>query len=201
MDGFNNDLERIDMQVAEAIMARRARRTLDTRPISNDIVKELVETMRLSASCNNNQPWRVVIARDNDSLTKVKSALSKGNVWATRSPLILVVAAKPDDDCRLSDNRDYYLFSTGLAVGQMLLRATELGIIAHPIAGFNPVEAKRLLEIPTEYIVITFVICGYLGMDSSLLSEKQLEIEKKRPDRKPVGESFFDGKWGSTLTI
>ncbi|MGD0057584.1 MAG: nitroreductase family protein [Methanomassiliicoccales archaeon] len=189
------------MQVAEAIMARRARRTLDTRPISNDIVKELVETMRLSASCNNNQPWRVVIARDNDSLTKVKSALSKGNVWATRSPLILVVAAKPDDDCRLSDNRDYYLFSTGLAVGQMLLRATELGIIAHPIAGFNPVEAKRLLEIPTEYIVITFVICGYLGMDSSLLSEKQLEIEKKRPDRKPVGESFFDGKWGSTLTI
>lgn len=189
------------MQVAEAIAARRAGRTLDTRPISDDIVKELVEAMRLSTSCNNNQPWRVVVARDNDSLTKVKSALSKGNVWATRSPLILVVAAKPDDDCRLSDNRDYYLFSTGLAVGQMLLRATELGIIAHPIAGFNPVEAKRLLEIPNEYVVITFVICGYLGTDSSLLSEKQLEIEKKRPDRKPVGENFFDGKWGAALTI
>jgi nitroreductase len=192
---------RVTMQVAEAISERRARRTLDTRPISDDIVKELVEAMRLSASCNNNQPWRVVIARDNDSLTQVKSALSKGNVWATRSPLILVVATKPDDDCRLSDNRDYYLFSTGLAVGQMLLRATELGIMAHPIAGFNPVEAKRLLEIPNEYVVITFVICGYLGTDSSLLSEKQLEIEKKRPDRKRVGENFFDGKWGAALTI
>ncbi|MDD1773748.1 MAG: nitroreductase family protein [Methanomassiliicoccales archaeon] len=189
------------MEVAEAITTRRAKRTLDARPVSNDIVRELVEAMRLSASCNNNQPWRVVIARDNESLAKVKSALSKGNVWATRSPLILVVAAKPEDDCRLSDNRDYFLFSTGLAVGQMLLRATELGIIAHPIAGFNPVEAKRLLEIPNEYVVITFVICGYLGTDASLLSEKQVEIEKKRPDRKPLGESFFDGKWGAALTI
>jgi len=189
------------MQVAEAIAARRALRTLDARPIPNEVVKELVEAMRLSASCNNNQPWRVVIARDNDTLSKVKSALSKGNVWATRSPLIFVVAARPDDDCRLSDNRDYFLFSTGLAVSQMLLRATELGIIAHPIAGFNPVEAKRLLEIPNEYVVITFVICGYLGTDSSLLSEKQLEIEKKRPDRRPLGDSFFDGKWGAPLTI
>jgi glutaredoxin-dependent peroxiredoxin len=192
---------RVTMQVAEAISARRARRTLDTRPISDDIVKELVEAMRLSASCNNSQPWRVVIARDNDSLTKAKSALSKGNVWATRSPLILVVAAKPDDDCRSSDNRDYYLFSTGLAVGQMLLGATELGIIAHPIAGFNPVEAKRLLEIPNEYVVITFVICGYFGADQSLLSDKQKELEKNRPERKPVGENFFSGKWGVPLTV
>ncbi len=189
------------MEVAEAIASRRALRTLDTRPISDEILRELIEAMRLSASCNNNQPWRVVIARDNDSLSKVKSALSKGNVWATRSPLIFVVAARPDDDCRLSDNRDYFLFSTGLAVGQMLLRATELGIIAHPIAGFNPLEAKRLLEIPNEYVVITFVICGYRGTDPSLLSEKQLELEKKRPERRPLGESYFDGKWGSPLAI
>jgi nitroreductase len=192
---------RVTMQVAEAISARRARRTLDTRPISDDIVKELVEAMRLSASCNNSQPWRVVIAKDNYSLALVKSALSKGNVWATRSPLILVVAAKSDDDCRLSDNRDYYLFSTGLAVGQLVLRATELGIIAHPIAGFNPIEAKKLLEIPNDHVVITFVICGYLGTDESLLSDKQRELEKNRPERKSVGENFFNGKWGVPLTV
>jgi hypothetical protein len=36
------------MQVAEARSARRARRTLDTRPISDDIVKELVEAMSIS---------------------------------------------------------------------------------------------------------------------------------------------------------
>ncbi len=83
----------------------------------------------------------------------------------------------------------------------MLLRATELGIIAHPIAGFNPVEAKRLLEIPNEYVVITFVICGYFGADQSLLSDKQKELEKNRPERKPVGENFFSGKWGVPLTV
>jgi nitroreductase len=189
------------MQVAEAIASRRARRTLDNRPIPDEIAKELVEAMRLSASCNNSQPWRVIVARETDTLTQVKSTLSKGNAWATISPLILVVTARPDDDCRLPDGREYYLFSTGLSVGQMLLRATELGIIAHPIAGFDQAEVKRLLEIPNDYVVITFVICGYPGTDQSLLSDKQKEREVTRPERKPVGENFFSGKWAVPLAL
>mgnify|MGYP005835959879 CR=1 FL=1 len=185
------------MEVAEAIKTRRAKRVLSDRPIEVGITAELVEAMRLSASCNNNQPWRVVVARSKNSLDKVKSALSKGNAWATRSPLIFVIAAKVEDDCHLSDRRDYFLFSCGLAVGQMLIRAVDLGIIAHPIAGYNPVVAKQQLGIPEECVVITLVICGYPGTDDSLLSDSQKEREKVRPARKPVGDNFFDGEWGN----
>jgi hypothetical protein len=83
----------------------------------------------------------------------------------------------------------------------MLLRATDLGLIAHPIAGYDPVEIKKALGIPDEYIVITLVICGYPGTDSSLLSSKQLEAENTRPDRKPIGENFFENAWGNPFTI
>jgi nitroreductase len=189
------------MEVQEAIEKRRARRILETRSIEREIVKELVDAIRLAPSCFNNQPWRIVIVHDDETLQKVKSALSKGNTWATRSPLIFVVASRAEDDCRLSDRRDYHLFSCGLAIGQMLLRATDLGLIAHPIAGYDPVEIKKVLGIPDEYIVITLVVCGYLGTDSSLLSAKQLEAEKTRPDRKPIGENFFANSWGNPFTI
>lgn len=187
----------IIMDVKESVDRRRAARALDEKPVSDGLISELIETMRLSPSCNNNQPWRVIVARDTASLEAVKTSLTKGNVWATKAPLILVVCSRIDDDCKLADRRDYYLFSTGLAVGEMLLRATELGLIAHPIAGFNALAIKEKLAIPADHVLITLVICGYPGNDVSLLSEKQLLAEVERPPRKPVGENFFNGRWGN----
>lgn len=185
------------MEVAEAVRTRRARRVLSDRPLESEKVEALVEAMRLSASCNNNQPWRVTLCQGAEALPTIKTALSKGNVWATRAPLIMVISAKPPEDCQLSDKRDYFLFSTGLAVGQMELRATELGLICHPIAGYDPLKAKQILGIPEEYVVIAFVIVGYPSTDNSLLSDKQKSIELTRPERKPIGENFFLDKWGN----
>ena len=186
------------MDVADAIHTRRARRVLqDNKPIEDEKIEALVEAARLSASCNNNQPWRIVVCKGPEALPSIKSALSRGNVWATRAGAIFVVSARPPDDCQLSDKRDYFLFSTGLAIGQLELRATELGLIAHPIAGFDPLKAKELLGIPQDYTVITFVIVGYPGSDPSLLSDKQKALEPNRPERKPIGENFFLDKWGA----
>ena len=189
------------MDVIEAIHRRRAKRTIDPRPVEEEKLAALVEAMRLAPSCNNNQPWRVVICRSPESLAKARLALTKGNVWATRAPVIFVVAAKLEEDCHQSDRRDYFLFGCGLAVGQMCLRATELDLIAHPIAGFDPLVDKKELGIPDDHVVITNVIIGYLGQDRSLLSDKQKIREDERPERRHVSENFFDGRWGVPLTF
>ena len=80
-----------------------------------------------------------------------------------------------------------------------MLCATELGLIAHPIAGFIPKKTRELLGIPDEYTVISFIVCGYPGTDDSLLSDKQKEAEASRPERKPIGEIFYRDKWGNPL--
>ena len=187
------------MNVAEAIHERRAKRTIDERPVEPEKVAALVEAMRLSPSCNNNQPWRVNVCRDPGWLDKARLALTKGNVWATRAPVIFVVSAKLEEDCHSSDRRDYFLFGCGLAVGEMMLQATDLGLIAHPIAGFDPLKLKLELGIPDDHVVITMVIIGYLGADQSLLSESQKAREVARPERKPVSDNFFEGGWGIPL--
>ncbi len=184
------------MDVKEAVDRRRATRAFDSRPVSDGLISELIGAMRLSPSCNNNQPWRVIVARDQASLEAVRGSLTKGNGWATKAPLIFVVCARLDDDCKLADRRDYYLFSTGISVGEMVLRATELGLIAHPIAGYDALAIKEKLAIPADHVLISLVICGYPGTDVSMLSEKQLLAEVERPPRKPIGENFFDGSWG-----
>lgn len=187
------------MEVAEAVRARRARRVFSSRHIEDAEVLSMIEAARLSASCFNNQPWRMVFCRSGAALDRVKDALAKGNVWATKADTIVVMAARPPDDCQLSDRRDYFAFDCGLALGQMLLRATELGIIAHPIAGYDPAKVRAAIGIPEEFIVVTLVICGYPGTDDSLLSDKQKGWEAARPERKPVGENFFMDRWGQPV--
>ena len=79
----------------------------------------------------------------------------------------------------------------------MLLRATELGLIAHPIAGYDALAVKKALGIPDDHVLITLVELRSPGTDVSMLSEKQLLAEKERPPRKPVGENFFRDRWGN----
>lgn len=189
------------MDVVEAIRARRARRALQVRPIEDEKVDALVEAARLSASCFNNQPWRLMFVRNDPALAALKAAMSKGNEWTSRAQLIIAVAARQEDDCHLSDGRDYFLFDCGLAIGQLELRATELGLLAHPIAGYDPIKVKESLGIPPEYVVITLVICGYLGGDEALLSEKQKGWERTRPERKPVSENVFLDRWANPYPV
>jgi nitroreductase len=186
------------MDVKESVHRRRALRIFDRRPIEESEIWALAEAMRLAPSCNNHQPWRVIFCQG-EVLHRVRECLPRGNVWATGAPLIVVIVAKPSDDCRLNEGRDYYLFGCGLAVGQMVLQATELGLIAHPIAGFDPVMARVVLNIPVDHVVITFLIIGHPGTDDSLLSEKQKAQQSERPERKPMGENFFQDGWGQPL--
>ena len=187
------------MEVHDAVLTRRARRVIDDkRPLSEADIDSLVEAMRLAPSCFNNQPWRSTFVYGPDALPQIKTALAKGNEWAHRAQLIIVVAARPPDDCLIGD-RQYFLFDCGLAIGELVLRATEMGMIAHPIAGFSPKKAREVLGIPDEYTVITLVICGYPGTDDSVLSDKQKADEVSRPVRKPIGENFYKDKWGAPL--
>lgn len=56
------------MDVAEAVDVRRARRVFSERSVEDEKVRALVGAVRLSASCFNNQPWRLVFCTGQESL-------------------------------------------------------------------------------------------------------------------------------------
>jgi nitroreductase len=56
--------------------------------------------------------------------------------------------------------RDYFLFDTGTETGFLVLRATDLGLVAHPIGGFDEQKVEEVLHIPPHMTVITLVIHG-----------------------------------------
>lgn len=188
------------MQVNQAIQSRRAYRSLDTVPITEELIKDLAESARLTPSCFNNQPWRFVFVHDPDVLKQMHTALNRGNVWAQAASLIIAVFSEPELDCQIK-GRDYYLFDTGMATAFIILRATELGLVAHPIAGFKEDMVKEILGIPGDMQVITLVMVGKHSEEiSPLLSEKQVGWEKERPERIPVEEFAYVNHYPDGVT-
>lgn len=171
------------MDVKEAIEKRRAYRSFEPVEITDNLITELAESARLAPSCFNNQSWRFVFVHDSETLKQMHSALSKGNEWAQFASMIIAVFSKKELDCDIK-GREYFLFDTGMSVGLLMLRATELGFVAHPIAGYNEEKVKETLGIPAEMKVITLIIVGkHSDIINPILSEKQVKDEQTRPER------------------
>ena len=176
------------MDVKDAIEERRAYRSLEEVEISDEDIEELGKAAQLTPSCFNNQPWNFVFVKDEDKLKELESVMSKNNKWTNNASLIVAVFSKKDDDCVVK-GREYHLFDTGMATAFLIMRATELGLVAHPIAGFDEEQTKELLGIPEEYRLISLVNIGKHSKEpNELLTEKQAEVEKKRPERKDLDE-------------
>ncbi|MBN1801774.1 MAG: nitroreductase family protein [Candidatus Lokiarchaeota archaeon] len=179
------------MDVKSVIEKRRAYRSLDPIDISDDTIKDLLEVARIAPSCMNKQPWRLVFVRDKMILSRLFDCLSSGNNWAKKASMIIGVVSKPDYDCVIGE-RMYYLLDVGMATAFILLRATELGLVAHPIAGYNEEKAKVALNIPQEMRLITLVIIGKHSKEiNPELSESMKLGEKNRPPRVPLKEIGF----------
>jgi len=183
------------MDVKVAIEKRRAYRSFLPVEITKELINDLAECAQITASCFNNQPWRYVFVYDKDVLVKMHEALSSGNEWARKASMIIVVLGRKEDDCIIRD-RIYYQFDIGMATEAMILRATGLGFVAHPIAGYSPKKTREILGIPETVDVIALVIVGkHSDKIDPILSEKNVEAENERPERKAIDEFVYINRY------
>jgi nitroreductase len=102
--------------------------------------------------------------------------------------MLCAVLSRKGLDCVIRD-REYYLFDTGLAVGQMMLRATEMGLVAHAMAGFSPSKAREALGIPADMSVVTLIAFGARSaVKTANVPEEDWRSEEERPPRLAFGE-------------
>jgi len=179
------------MNVIEVINTRRSYRSLAPVDITEELVRDLARCAQLAPTCNNNQPARFVFVWEPAMLERMKPVFNKGNAWCHADSLIVAVFAEKEADCIIKD-REYYLFDTGMQTAFLILRATELGLVAHPIAGYDPEAVRQVLGIPARMQVITLVNVGrHADTINPVLSPKQVESEKTRPERLPLERVMF----------
>jgi nitroreductase len=182
----------------EPVIARRwSPRAFEERPVEPEKLKSLFEAARWAPSSNNEQPWRFLVAtRDNRSdYDKLFSCLSEGNAkWVFRAPVLLLSVASLlfEDDGK--PNR-HALHDTGMAVENLVLQATALGLQAHQMAGYDMEKARKACQVPSGYEPVAMIAVGYPG-DPGVLPDYLRERELKPRERQPIEDFVFSASWG-----
>ncbi|MBN1539322.1 MAG: nitroreductase family protein [Candidatus Thermoplasmatota archaeon] len=180
------------MELDLVMEKRRSRRAYRPAEITDDMVNDLLHAAELAPSCSNNQPWRFIFVRDPQQLERVFETLSGGNYWMKRSSMVVAVFTEKGTDCDVQGVQ-YEMFDTGMATAFLLLKAVEMGLLTHPIAGFNKEKVKKVLGLGEQFIIITLIGMGKRSDDPGGLSEKHREQEVSARVRRPHEEiSFMD---------
>ncbi|MCX7855651.1 MAG: nitroreductase family protein [Anaerolineae bacterium] len=183
------------MDTLEAIRKRCSLKAcISEKPVEPEKVRMVLDAARLAPSARNTQPWRFIVVQGKEAVgSLVEAALFGPNAAVKHAPVIIVVCARPEDDVMI-DGKPYYLFDVGLAVENMLLAATDLGLVTHPIASFNEAEVKRFLHIPDDFRV---VIVTPLAYPSAASYEEAAKERLSQRTRKNPREVIYYNQWGS----
>ena len=164
---------------------------LSKKPIEPEKIEQVLDAARLAPSASNKQPWRFVLVQGDEAIDELAGAFNETNQEVREAPLLIVICAREEDDVT-HDGKPYYLFDAGLAVENLLLAATDLGLVTHPILMFRESEVKRILEIPDEYRVVLTTPLAYPDEPSY---EDAAEARLRERTRKSLDEIAFYGKW------
>ena len=111
--------------------------------------------------------------------------MKEGNrQWASRAPLLVVAYSRREDDCILPDGRAYHQFDLGMAVMNLMLAATQHGLVARPMAGFEPEKAKLLFGLAEGEDPLVMLAIGHPSPDTDHLPDYAKELDKKPRERK-----------------
>ena len=157
--------------------------------ISDDILNELFDAARKAPSSYNEQPWRFIIGKRNDEGTynKIVNTLMDGNKeWAKEAPVLILTVTS--NTFSRNDKTNYHAeYDLGQAVAFLILKATELDIYSHQMAGFSRDKAIEHFKIPQEYTPSTVIALGY----------KKPEDVKPEKKRMAISELVFKDYFGN----
>jgi nitroreductase len=139
------------METFEAIRTVLAVRQFRDTPVPPDLVREIVEAGRLTASSMNGQPWHFIVVENKDTLRQL-GALARTGPYIAQAPMAIVVAM---------DQSRFGVSDASRAIQSMILAAWSRGIGSNWV-GFGGLEAvKPALGIPDQIDVLAIVPFGY----------------------------------------
>jgi 3-hydroxypropanoate dehydrogenase len=173
-------LGRLDAQALDTIFrTARTHNGWQTRPVTDELLKEVVELAKWGPTSANASPMRIVFVRSKEAKERLKPALSPNNVEKTMAaPVTAIIAhdlAFPDHLPRLFPHADARAWFAGnepliaatafrngsLQGAYFILAARALGLDAGPMSGFDNAKVDSAFFADTTHRSNFLVNLGY----------------------------------------
>lgn len=192
-----------DHPIHDLIARRWSPRAFADRDVATGDLARLFEAARWASSAFNEQPWRFVVGtRDQGALwQRLFDCLVPGNQsWCRHAP-VLVLTAVSRQYAHNGKRNHHAWHDLGLAVGNLVLQATELDLAVHQMAGFDAQVARETFAIPETFEPVTMMAIGHVGDPSTLEADWARDAETAPRTRKPLDEIVFGDDWGAASPI
>lgn len=190
------------MELMEAVRTRRSVRRFLDRPVEDEELDTLFESVRMSPSWANMQCWRFVVVKDASVRQKISEysyvesffspkgyKVNPAKKGLAEAPAVIVACADPEQSGVLA-GQNYYLTDLGIAAQTLMLSARSLGLGTVFVGVFDEENIKSLLVIPANIRIVGLFPIGY-----------PTEEKKEGPPRKTLGEIVYSGTWGKTYRL
>jgi nitroreductase len=188
--------------IHELLRERWSPRAFADRMVEPEKLRSLLEAARWAPSSFNEQPWSFIVATKEHAgeYERLLSCLVEGNVrWAQHAPVLMLSVARLAFERNQKPNRHAF-HDVGLAVENLVIQATALGLAVHQMAGFHVDKARELFSIPDGHEPVAALVLGFPG-DPAGLPEDLREREVAPRIRKPLESFVFSGQWGQSSPL
>ena len=180
------------------LMKRRwSPRAFAERLVEHEKLRSIFEAARWATSALNAQPWSFIVATKEDLnvYNRLLHCMPAANQrWAHLAPVLVLTVTNlylPDTE---KPNR-FARYDLGLAVENLVLQATALGLFCHQTGGVNDEKARTEFNIPEGSEPVDVIAIGYVG-NLDTLPDDLREQELGQRVRKPLKDFVFSNHWG-----
>lgn len=154
------------MEKMNAIFSRRSIRKYLPKPVTRDLIENVLKAGMNAPSAGDEQPWHFVIVNQHDLLEKI-SAIHPYAKMLKDAPAAIIVCG----DQNILKFKDLWIQDCSAASENMLLAAHDLGLSAVWI-GVYPVEnlvkeVRSILNIPQNVVPFSIIGMGYPAEEKS----------------------------------
>jgi len=168
------------MDVREAIRTVLAVRAYRDQPVPDDVIRDILEAGRLTASASNRQPWHFVVVTDRETLQSVADHSDGHGPYVAGAAFAVAVVA---------DKTPLGISDASRAIQDMILVAWSHGVGSNWV-GFSDMlnEIYPILGIPEDLDIVAVLPFGYPANEAP---------GKGRKKRKPLDEIVHWGAWSN----
>lgn len=147
------------MELQKAIELRRSVREFTDRKLTRAEIDEIITAGIMAPSACNMQSWYFYVICDSAEREKLKEVCAE---WVSTAPAVIVVCT--DDNgivSRFGDRgRKFPMQDTSLAMENMLLKATDMGLGGCIIGAYKQEKITELFDLPKEHTVVALLPVG-----------------------------------------
>ncbi len=171
------------VDLLEIVKGRRSIRKYEDKPVPEELLNQILESIQWAPSWANCQCWEVVIIRDPENKKKLQETFPPAGNPALKAvvdaPIVLALCAKMGVSGYYKDKvttkfGDWMMYDLGICTQNICLTAHSLGLGTVIVGLFNQDKAGKAINVPDGYELVSLIPLGYPAKSGSAPKRREI---------------------------